>query len=433
MSTALKFTIQWSSALALWLLGSLSASAQVIYGSANSNTSTTVVNYSQLMSTAGPTATELNTEEYVSATGTLSGLRLEVATAPDNGAGVDSYQWTLRLNTGAGANNTDLTCTISDAETTCTDLVNTVSVTAGDLINVSLTPSNTPALTIMSWSLIFTGTAAGDTLLLATNGATTDNSATTYHVITGSISAGNAVGTDAQQIMPLAGTLKNLYVKLSAAPGTAGSGRAFDMTVLINGSTSGITCEIFETATTCTDLVNTASVSPGDLVDMTRVRTGNPAASGSRYGLTLTATTAGEFPILASLDGGTESATLVTYRFSMNSGNSGASTTETLKDEMTDAPTISAIYVKLPVGSPDNGAGTQSFAWVLRQDLGPTDATCTISETDTTCNLTGLAVGLTAGSRIANEATPSGTPTVRASAVGFVGSMAARRIWMLAE
>ncbi|HEY1371870.1 MAG TPA: hypothetical protein VGH50_05320 [Candidatus Binatia bacterium] len=60
-----------------------------------------------------------------------------------------------------------------------------------------------------------------------------------------------------------AGTLANLRVTVSPAPGGA---ETIDVDVVVNGAGSGIGCTITGASTTCTDLVNTFSASDGDLV-----------------------------------------------------------------------------------------------------------------------------------------------------------------------
>jgi hypothetical protein len=67
-------------------------------------------------------------------------LRCDLDTAPDNGALVQTYAFTLRKN---GA-DTALTCTISEAETACKDTSNTVTGTPGDRLSIKSVPGLTP-------------------------------------------------------------------------------------------------------------------------------------------------------------------------------------------------------------------------------------------------------------------------------------------------
>ncbi len=69
-----------------------------------------------------------------------------------------------------------------------------------------------------------------------------------------------------QQALATAGTLSRLFVRLDAAPGTAGSGRSFTVTVRRNGAATTVTCAILDTATGCADTTNTATFAAGDLI-----------------------------------------------------------------------------------------------------------------------------------------------------------------------
>jgi hypothetical protein len=77
-------------------------------------------------------------------TGTVTKLRVFVTTAP--GAGND-WVLTVRKN----ETNTALTCTIAGAFTTCNDN-SVVTITAGDLLDLRVSPTGSPELTTITWS-----------------------------------------------------------------------------------------------------------------------------------------------------------------------------------------------------------------------------------------------------------------------------------------
>lgn len=77
----------------------------------------------------------------------LRDLYFRLSSAP--GAG-DSYTITLRKNAG----DTALTATISDTDTTGSDITNSASITDGDELAVSIQPSGTPAARIAQWSMV---------------------------------------------------------------------------------------------------------------------------------------------------------------------------------------------------------------------------------------------------------------------------------------
>jgi hypothetical protein len=105
--------------------------------------------------------------------------------------------------------------------------------------------------------------------------ALVDN-ATTY------VGMGELGSTDVKVSIPLAigGSLGNLRVKLDAdadISGGAGGVESYTLTVMVNGNASGVTCQVIETATTCTDTTNSIVVAAGDTVSLRAVPANTPA------------------------------------------------------------------------------------------------------------------------------------------------------------
>lgn len=65
--------------------------------------------------------------------------------------------------------------------------------------------------------------------------------------------------------MPRSGTLKNMYVRLTNAPGAA---HATSCVVYVNGIATGLQVLIINAATTGNDVSNSEPVSAGDLVEI---------------------------------------------------------------------------------------------------------------------------------------------------------------------
>jgi hypothetical protein len=103
-----------------------------------------------------------------------------------------------------------------------------------------------------------------------------DNGETTY----GSIFFDDFVGTEsqAQQVVPVAGTLDNLNVRLSAAPG-GNANDNYTFTVRLNGvNQAALSCKIEgTTATTCTD-TGAVAVTAGQLLSISAVPGNTPSA-----------------------------------------------------------------------------------------------------------------------------------------------------------
>jgi hypothetical protein len=86
------------------------------------------------------------------------------------------------------------------------------------------------------------------------------------------------------ELMPMSGTLSNLYVKLSAAPGT---GNSVQVTVYVNSSSTAITTTISNTNTTGNDLTHSASISAGQACDIQLVASASASSEAPSGGLIL--------------------------------------------------------------------------------------------------------------------------------------------------
>src|SRR3990167_10354546 len=154
-------------AIGLWLWASpCGATTSVSVSGTNTASNAASTTYHALMGGSGEAwnTTESFMEGYVSAAGTLKSLYVELTTAPDNGAGAQSYTFTIRHN---GTTDSDITCAVSEAETTCSDLVNTLAVSAGDRVAIQAVPATTPATSAIRYSLLFDSTTDNESLMLS--------------------------------------------------------------------------------------------------------------------------------------------------------------------------------------------------------------------------------------------------------------------------
>jgi hypothetical protein len=81
--------------------------------------------------------------------GTLRNLRVRVSVAPDGGGGVQQWTFTVRIN----GVNTALNCVIAETATSCSNLVNSLVVTEGQLISMQIVPSGNPNTNKLNWSM----------------------------------------------------------------------------------------------------------------------------------------------------------------------------------------------------------------------------------------------------------------------------------------
>lgn len=86
--------------------------------------------------------------------------------------------------------------------------------------------------------------------------------------------------TEASQVLANSGTASNLYVRLTGAPGTVGSGKAWTFTIFRNHvAVSNLTCTVSDAATTCSDLTGTEPFNAGDTISI-QITAANMPSSG---------------------------------------------------------------------------------------------------------------------------------------------------------
>jgi hypothetical protein len=151
--------------------------------------------------------------------------------------------------------------------------------TATPAPTATLVPTATPAPT---------ATPSARTLVLWGASTGTLNTASTNYLQFGTGGLNGAVVFQGSFVVPDAGTVKNLYCVLSAAPN--GAGKSYTMTVLKNGSATGApNCQVANAATTCNDTSTTLSVAAGDTLGPIQcVPANTPTASQVKCGFEIT-------------------------------------------------------------------------------------------------------------------------------------------------
>ena len=77
----------------------------------------------------------------------------------------------------------------------------------------------------------------------------------------------------------------NLYVALSAAPGT---NHTIVVTLRVNAADTALACTVAATGTTCTNLATTLNLTAGQLIDFRIVSTGNGSTASVALGTSIT-------------------------------------------------------------------------------------------------------------------------------------------------
>lgn len=368
--------------------------------------SATEYNWINVNDGAGWSGTESSRQSVVPHAMTLDRLFIYI-TAPGVGK---SRAFTVMKNGVA----TSLSVTVSGTNTSGSDTSNSVSLAAGDTISMKSVPSGTPASTTSHWFIRQAATGLAGVLGSDNN---TDTGATDYHVAQG-YSVGDATRTNVEAPVPASGTLKNLYVKLSAAPG---AGTSYAITLWKNGSATTLTTTISGgTDTAGNDTTHNVTVAAGDLIAIEVVPSGTPSAVGMTWGMSFAPDTSGQSFLLQS-DPLAPSTTVTNYQTPQGQGGSSWNSNEGNRYYNIGSITLKGMYVALTT-APGTG---NSWVILVRQkpvggSSGDTSVTVTISGTNTTGNITGQTVSFGDGDETALKSTPSGTP---ASTVVHTGAL----------
>lgn len=363
----------------------------LVGGDATQNLATLSNRYVELFSggliNSSETTLDCNANDAV----TFSNLNVKLSVAP--GSGGATYTINLRKN----ATTTALTCTVADPNTTCSDTTHSVTVAAGDLMDIEVVPANIPTASKLTFNMIVTGPATGQSIYCADTSNNLSNSATQYNTFSNSQLNQQATENLRYTQVPTSGTFKNLRIHLPSSPG---SGKSFTFTVRKNGSDTSVTCAVSDANTTCSDTSNSFTVAAGDNVNIKSVPSGTPTQSIPDYSLSFIADTDGEFFHHANLSTASNSANNYVY-----TNGSGWNGTEANKRYYSAAITAKKIYVYF-TSSPGSG---KSWQRALRVNGSTSALTCTVSDTNTTCNNTND-VSIANSDLVNLISVPSGTP-----------------------
>lgn len=367
-----------------------------IIGAFHGTVSTSATRYASVVSAtdAGVSATETDMTSVIPKSCAIGDLNVWVETAP--GAS-KSYTFTVIRNGLA----TDITCTISGSNTTASFTSLGVGFSAGDTISLAIIPAGTPsAPTSVWWSMI---AKSSSVITLGSNNNSMNTSAARYiHVSGGSARPTATTETDVAQIIPISGTFKNLYIKLSGSPGSA---KSYTFTLMKNGVAQAVTCAVSgSTDTSASDIANSFSVSSGDLVSLKIVPSGTPSALMVSWGVSFDPVTKGDcFMAMATPD--VVSTSAVRYQELTGQGGGTWNSTETLRDMRFPALNIYECHVGVVVAP---GVGKQ-WDFNIRKNASNTSLNTTLLGTQTQ-NSSGTSFTTDLGDKIDVRSTPTGTP-----------------------
>ncbi len=202
--------------------------------------------------------------------GKLKTLYWKIDTAP---GGTDDWEMQVRNLT----ENKSIVAEIKGAATTASNIVDELTVSAGDRVEIRISEGGTPVNSqFFHWGLVFEPDNEGEVIYIggSDNFSTTSTTSRYSYLIPSNLNWSDNNGF--RDAITSTCKIKNLYVQLSAAPG-AGEARTF--TLRKNGVATALTVTISGTNTTGNNTADTVSFSDGDVVDYNTTYSGSPASS----------------------------------------------------------------------------------------------------------------------------------------------------------
>jgi len=353
--------------------------------------------------------------------GVLSNLYISLDTA-----GGSSRAWTFVVT----KNNVDttLTCTVTDPATTGSDLTHSVSVVAGDLIEIRVVASNTGInATNLAYSMQFSAGVASQCLTGSASHLQGPATGATNYIGLWNATSGQAVAdfqwaaaqdVTHENISPLAGTITSLYIKIITAPGAA---KQWVFSIVKNGAEEVSSRVTIAGTTATTGSVTGLSIAivAGDTLSLMAVPTGTPTSTGGLcWGVAFTSTTDGESPMCGSVRNAGFNAANTEYFVPM--GNHAFSNTEARYQDLAPiALTVRALRWSV-TAAPTAG---KSYTLISRNAGGNGNLSSVIADAATTgsdlVNNDSVALAALFNYALTSQNTPAGT-TMRWASVAFI-------------
>lgn len=343
--------------------------------------------------------------------GTFSDLRVRF---PTLGAG--HYIMTL-MQAGVA---TSLTCTPDLTGTgIASDTTHTVHTNGGELFAMKCDPDgSTPTANgHVEFSMLFTADVSGESCVVG--GYVASASAGTTFFVPGANDA-ETTALGASQVWPTAGVLDQLYFRVHAAPG---SGKTRTLEIYKNGSATGVTCTISDTATLASDLTHSVSVADDDLISLAETNTGTPTNALFSFSMRWVPTILGES---VQLDRISSSPVASATRYSpAHGGSNGNQATES--NHGTNAP-VPFTMKKLRVNLVTAPGGATTRAVTLRKGTGSGQSSTALTKTLTgsttsdsdSVNTVSVATGDICNNMIVSSASVAATAQMRIAYVAYI-------------
>lgn len=351
--------------------------------------------------------TEVYSEVIFPVAGVIKNLRVRVEAQPGSGK---SWAFTIRKN----AANTSLTSTISNTAQTANDNTNQVIVAAGDRVCIAVTPTGSPTAAAGSWCVEFCPHVEDYMVMLGNSSnyvGTVPLANNKYLLYTGSAQPGSSSGSW-YCFPPFAGTIRNLYVRVSAAPG---AGTSVTFTVNKNNTDTAVTCTISGTGQTASDTTHSVTVAAGDQLSIHVTTSGAVAAMECQFGTVFDPDTAGWFWEFGG-PAWTYSGTATNY-VAIGGARNRPYATEANLNQISNAFVAKAFYATIS-GAP--GVGKSVALTLRRNDTTDTTLTATFGAADTVKTATSD-VTISDGDLLTYGIVPSGSPSAQYIGIGTAG------------
>lgn len=344
--------------------------------------------------------TEANFETTVPIYGFISNLTFKVTTAP--GAG-KSRSLVLMLNGAA----TILKTTINDANTTSVEADKRIFVKPGDRISVLTSPSGTPAASGQTWWAMTLEASIANEFALIGGSTNTISTVERYNSLNGGFN-GSWISTASSIYAPVptAGTISNLYLSSTVAPG---AGKTRTIAVMKNGSDTALTAGITDTNTDASDTTHSFTVATGDTVLIHHTASASSATTRMRWSAKWVPDTTGEGIMM---EGSSDNASTLSINYGMlKDPDQNYATTETDVQLLVPiAVTAKYFYVYTTAGP----GGADFYDIYLRQNGSTTGLGFRYTGASTSQQDTSNTVSLAAGDLINTIIDPTssgGSPT----------------------
>jgi hypothetical protein len=254
--------------------------------------------------------------------------------------------------------------------------------------------------------LAFSSALAMETpLFMYTSSAFT--SSLSYNPVMNPFSGWSGSETTRQNLVPGSGVIHGLQFMTINAPG---AGQTYTITLRVNSNDTPITCTIADSNMSCTDTVHIATVTAGDLISYSAVASASAGSSGSNFASILLNPGSKGISYLVGTQNAAGVPNSSTSYLPVQAISQAAIADYNAAAGLVAAPgRISNFYINMS-GTPGSG---KSYTFTYMKNNVAQSLTCTISDSNTTCNDTNAAHSFTVvpGDDLALQVVPSGTPS----------------------